>query len=153
MRRSAAILAAFCVFLTAPAEAQPLPFSSLVGCWHTADGVIERWAEDEGAWSGTRTSVLDNGVEFTEFLDIETRADGRMIYRDATAHAWEMTFSLTHVGPAEAIFDSLNNEPPLRVVYRLSGENLFISWYETRRPDETPSTEAFVRGCSDAPTS
>lgn len=152
MRFCAAIFAALYLLVSAPASAQTMPFSALAGCWRTSSGVTEQWIVDGAAMRGSRVTPQENGVQFLEWLALETNSSGRTTYTDS-ARWWSMNFVLSRRGAEEAVFDSLSSEPPLRVAYRLRDDTLIISWYETRHAGETPSSETYTRGCEDDPVS
>jgi hypothetical protein len=100
---------------------------SWVGTEDDGARVEEHWTHaDGGALFATSRTVKDGKVEFFEFLRIERRADGSIVYVAQPLGKPPTEFKRIESPTGEAVFENLSHDWPKRIRYRRDGDKLDI---------------------------
>lgn len=122
MRQVLVVLAA-AVSLAVPVRAADFAqVSFMSGCWKTAVGVTPEYREcyttpKAGMMQGSSQTIENGKTTFFEFSLVIEDA-GKIIYRPFIKGVQSVDFTLTKLGPAEAVFENLSHDFPQRVIYR-----------------------------------
>lgn len=126
--------------LLEPTEGSTHPTRLLVGSWEGAskDGsaIEEHWTQDR---AGTMVGMgrAQNGT-FFEFLRIETRKDGAIVYVAQPLGKKPVEFTMTSSDPSKLVFENAKHDYPKKVTYAWTGEVLVVSLEgDAKQPKES----------------
>jgi hypothetical protein len=104
----------------------------LSGGWAGSDerGAVteEHWLEPAGgAMLGVNRTVSGDRMVFFEFLRIERRPDGEIVYLAAPKGRHPATpFRMVDAGPGRLVFENPEHDYPQRIIYERAGDTLLL---------------------------
>jgi hypothetical protein len=115
---------ALLVFLSAlSAHAADLP-PWMAGSWHAGDGE-EHWTAPAGSLMlGMHRDVRKNGTASFEFLRIEKKKDGSLVYLAMPAGRPATPFPLKTITASRVVFENAKHDFPQRIIYWRDGDKL-----------------------------
>ena len=111
----------------APAKTDALAW--LAGSWRAAEAggasAEENWTEPRGGTMlATGRQVRGGRTAFFEFLRIEERKGGALVYVAQPLGRPGVDFAATRIGAHEVVFENPRHDSPKRIAYRLAGDEL-----------------------------
>ena len=115
-----------------PAPAAPPKIDALAwlaGSWRAEEvggaRAEENWTEPlGGTMLATARQVRGGRTAFFEFLRIEERKDGALVYVAMPMGRKGVDFAATEVGVSEVVFENPGHDSPKRILYRVEGDEL-----------------------------
>lgn len=127
-------LAAAVLFVSASAAAQETKkvtlqdIGWLAGCWKARTGEstvdnVEQWMKPTGnAMLGLGAEVRNGKAVSYEFMRIESKDNGDLVYTVKPHNKSETSFTLTSTTPKTLVFENPKHDFPQRITYRLEKE-------------------------------
>lgn len=112
-----------CTLLALAAAAPPpAPPDWMAGCWAGAGaaGSEEQWMKPAGGMMlGMSRTVKGGRVVFHEFMTMEIKADGKLVFTARTgAESKAVPFTAIRYSAEEVVFENPDHDFPQRVIYR-----------------------------------
>ena len=127
---SLAFLASFAA-IVAPREENARGIDALAwlaGSWRSEEGgarAEENWTEPlGGTMLATARQVKGGKTAFFEFLRVEQREGGKLVYVAMPMGRKAVEFPATKVDERSVLFENPAHDSPKRILYRLDGETL-----------------------------
>ena len=129
-----------------PADPDFRHIAWLAGAWEGVDtrGMIteERWSPARaGTMLGVNRTIVADRTVFFEYLRIEHRDDGSLVYLAAPrGRAPATPFTMIETAPGRVVFENPDHDFPQRITYRQEGDRLVMMIEGTENGAEKASS-------------